>query len=293
MSAMNPIPTTAGASASDLTAGTAVGYETGGRPTTAEAIGDIRNALGRWELWLAMAWQDIRQRYRGSMLGPFWVTINMGIMVGLMSAIYGRLFHTPQSDYVPFLTLGFLSWLWMSNTVAESNMLFVLSGRYIKQTRLPVTLFVFRLLARNLIVLAHNFVVYIVVALVVGLNPGWTALLAIPGMIITMICLFWITLLFAMLSARFRDFPQIINSLIQVVFYVTPILWQPAQLGVKRFLIVDFNPVYYFIEIVREPLMGHLPPVGFWKLTILIMLVITAIVFPLFRRFRGRVAYWV
>jgi ABC-type polysaccharide/polyol phosphate export permease len=276
-----------------MTVGSASGYQTGGSPTTGQAIADIRDAFARRELWLAMAWQDIRQRYRGSMLGPFWVTLNMGIMVGLMALIYGRLFHTPQSEYVPFLTLGFLSWLWMSNTITESSMLFVLAGRYIKQTRLPVTLFVFRLLARNLIVLAHNFVIYIVVALLTGLRPGWTALLAIPGMLITMVCLFWIGMLFAMLSARFRDFPQIINSLVQVVFYVTPILWQPAQLGVKRFLIVDFNPVYYFIEIVRGPLMGHLPPVGFWKLTALIALVITALVFPLFRRFRGRVAYWV
>lgn len=290
---MKPIPSTAGPGAFSVMAGSAVGYETGGRPTTGEAVADIRDGLARRELWMAMAWQDIRQRYRGSMLGPFWVTINMGIMVGLMSLIYGRLFHTPQSEYVPFLTLGFLSWLWMSNTVTESTMLLVNASRYIKQTRLPVTLFVFRLLARNLIVLAHNFVVYIIVALVVGLRPGWGALLAIPGMLITMVCLFWISMLFGMLSARFRDFPQIINSLIQVVFYVTPILWQPAQLGVRRFLIVDFNPVYYFIEIVRGPLMGHLPPVGFWKLTTLIMLVITLIVFPLFRRFRGRVAYWV
>jgi ABC-type polysaccharide/polyol phosphate export permease len=290
---MNPIATTAGPNTSDMIAGSGVGYQTGGRPTTGEAIADIRDAIARHELWMAMAWQDIRQRYRDSMLGPFWVTINMGIMVGLMSLIYGRLFHTPQSDYVPFLTLGFLSWLWMSNTITESTTLFVLAGRYIKQTRLPITLFVFRLLARNLIVLAHNFVIYIVVALVTGLRPGWTALLALPGMLITMVCLFWIGMLFAMLSARFRDFPQIINSLVQVVFYVTPILWQPAQLGVKRFLIVDFNPVYYFIEIVRGPLTGHPPPVGFWKLTILIALVITALVFPLFRRFRGRVAYWV
>jgi ABC-type polysaccharide/polyol phosphate export permease len=290
---MKPIPTITGHVASALSGSSSIGYETGGRPTTAEAFADLGDALHRWELWLAMAWQDIRQRYRGSMLGPFWVTINMGIMVGLMSLIYGRLFHTPQSEYVPFLTLGFLCWHWMANTTTESTMLFVLAGRYIKQTRLPTTMFVFRLLARNLIVLAHNFVVYIIVALIVGLRPGWTALLAIPGMMITMVCLFWISMLFAMLSARFRDFPQIINSTVQIVFYVTPILWQPAQLGVKRFLIVDFNPVYYFIEIIREPLLGHLPPVGFWKLTSLIALVITLIVFPIFRRFRGRVAYWV
>jgi ABC-type polysaccharide/polyol phosphate export permease len=217
----------------------------------------------------------------------------MGIMVLLLASIYGRIFGATQKEYMPFLTLGFLTWLWMANTATESTMLFVVANRYIKQTRLPITLFVFRLLARNLIVLAHNFVVYVVVILIVGLRPGWVAVLAIPGLLLGTICMFWISMFFGMLSARFRDFPQIINSLIQVVFYVTPILWQPGQLGVKRFVIVDFNPVYYFIEIVRSPLMGHEPPAGFWKVTSLITLGITVIVFPIFRRFRGRVAYWV
>lgn len=269
------------------------GFETGGGPTTADAFADIAQAFGRRELWLAMAWQDIKQRYRGSMLGPFWVTISMGIMVGLLGTIYGRLFGTARNEYLPFLTLGFLTWLWMSNTATESTMMFVVANRYIKQTRLPVTLFVLRLLARNLIVLAHNFVVYVVVALIVGLRPGWVALLAIPGMLLCLICMFWFSMFFGMLSARFRDFPQIINSLIQVVFYVTPIMWQPEKLGQKRYVFVDFNPVYYFIEIVRAPLMGHAPPEGYWKVTGLITIAITLIVFPIFRRFRSRVAYWV
>jgi len=269
------------------------GFQTGGGPTTADAFADISQALGRWELWLAMAWQDIKQRYRGSMLGPFWVTISMGIMVGVLGAIYGKLFGADRQEYLPFLALGFLIWQWLSSTATESTMLFVVATRYIKQTRLPITLFVFRLMARNLIVLVHNLPVYVIVALVVGLRPGWIALLAIPGMVLCMVCMFWLSMLFGMLSARFRDFPQIINSLIQVVFYVTPIIWPPEKLGQKRFVFVDFNPVYYFIEIVRAPLMGHAPPEGYWKVTGLITLAITLIVFPLFRRFRSRVAYWV
>jgi ABC-type polysaccharide/polyol phosphate export permease len=280
-------------SASPRSAVHSTSFETGGPPTTAEALGDIGKALRRSDLWLAMAWQDIKQRYRGSMLGPFWVTINMGLMVGLLSSIYGRLFGAAQTEYVPFLTLGFLTWHWMSHTATESTLVFVVANRYIKQTRLPITLFVFRLLARNLIVLAHNFVIYLIVIMVVGLRPGWIGLLAIPGLLLGMICMFWISTLFGMMSARFRDFPQIIASLIQVVFYVTPILWQPGQLGTKRYVLVDYNPVYYFIEIVRSPLMGHLPPAGFWKVTVLITLAMTLIVFPIFRRFRGRVAYWV
>jgi ABC-type polysaccharide/polyol phosphate export permease len=280
-------------SKADRTVRSEFGFETGGSPTTRMALVDISQALVQWELWLTMAWQDIRRRYRGSMLGPFWVTISMGIMVGVLTAIYGRIFRAPAEHYVPFLTLGFLAWLWMANTANESTLLFVTAQRYVKQVRLPITLFVFRLVARNLIVLAHNFLVYIVVILLVGLRPGWVALLAIPGLLLSIICMFWISLLFGMLGARFRDFPQIITSLVQVVFYVTPIMWEPDQLGSRRYSIVDYNPVYYFIEIVRAPLLGHMPPVGYWKLSFLITLGVTLIVFPIFRRFRGRVAYWV
>lgn len=268
-------------------------FETGGRPTTRAAMNDLANALGERELWATMAWQDIKQRYRGSMLGPFWVTISMGVQVGAWSIVFGQLFGAPLSEYIPFLTLGSLVWSWMASTINESTQLFVLAQRYVKQIRLPITLFIFRLLARNLIVLGHNFVVYIAVAAIVGLNPGWYCLLAIPGLFLGIVSLFWIALFFGMLGARFRDFPQIVTSLITVMFLLTPILWQPSQLAGRRYFVVDYNPVYYFIEIVRAPLMGHSPPIGFWKVTVLITVVITAIVFPLFRRFRGRIAYWV
>lgn len=268
-------------------------FETGGRPTTKAAAADLWRALAEWELWFTMAWQDIKQRYRGSMLGPFWVTISMGVQVGAWSIVFGQLFGTELSQYIPYLTLGSLAWSWMAAVINESTQLFVFAQRYVKQIRLPITLFIFRLLARNLIVLGHNFVVYIVVAIIFGLNPGWRGLLAIPGLLLGMLSLFWIALFFGMLGARFRDFPQIVTSIVTVMFLLTPILWQPAQLGGHRYFVVDYNPVYYFIEIVRQPLMGHAPPIGFWKVTLLIAATIMAIVFPIFRRFRGRIAYWV
>ncbi|HLG86476.1 MAG TPA: ABC transporter permease [Alphaproteobacteria bacterium] len=271
----------------------ALAFETGGRPTAKAALGDLGRALAEWELWLTMAWQDIKQRYRGSMLGPFWVTISMGVQVGAWSIVFGQLFGTELSEYIPYLTLGSLVWSWMAAVINESTQLFVFAQRYVKQIRLPITLFIFRLLSRNLIVLGHNFVVYIIVALIFGLNPGWRGLLAIPGLMLGILSLFWIALFFGMLGARFRDFPQIVASLITVMFLLTPILWEPAQLGGHRYFVVDYNPVYYFIEIVREPLMGRSPPIGFWKVTALITAVITAIVFPAFRRFRSRIAYWV
>jgi len=268
-------------------------FETGGPPSARTALADIGQALREWELWFTMAWQDIKQRYRGSMLGPFWVTISMGVQVAAWSIVFGQLFGASLAEYIPYLTLGSLVWSWMSSSVNESTQLFVMAQRYVKQIRLPVTLFIFRLIARNTIVLGHNFVVYIIVALIVGLNPGWHALMALPGLFLGMINLFWIGLFFGMLGARFRDFPQIVTSIITVMFLLTPILWEPAQLGGKRYFVVDYNPVYYFIEIVRAPLMGRMPPIGFWKVTLLITVVVTAIVFPMFRRFRGRIAYWV
>ena len=268
-------------------------FETGGVATTRAALSDLGRAMGEWELWLTMAWQDIKQRYRGSMLGPFWVTISMGVQVGAWSIVFGQLFGASLSEYIPYLTLGSLVWSWMAAVINESTFVFVHAQRYVKQIRLPLTLFIVRLLARNLIVLGHNFVVYIIVIVVFALNPGWHCLLAIPGLLLGMVSLFWIALLFGMLGARFRDFPQIVTSIVTVMFLLTPILWMPSQLGGRRYFVVDYNPVYYFIEIVREPLMGHSPPIGFWKVTLLITAVLTAVVFPMFRRFRSRIAYWV
>jgi ABC-type polysaccharide/polyol phosphate export systems, permease component len=242
-------------------------------------------------MWGRMGWQDIKQRYRRSALGPFWLTLSMGIMCGALGILYSTLFKIEVNDYLPFLCLGLLAWGLVSTIIIEGCTAFIVSEHLIKQIKLPLTIHVFRLVWRNLIIFAHNFVVYIVVAVVFEIWPGTTVFLIIPGLALLILNAVWISLLLGIICTRFRDVPQIISSLIQIAFFMTPIIWKPELLE-RHSGFVLMNPFYVFVELLRAPLLGQSLDVTSWIMAFVITLLGTTFTFVIFSRFRSRIAYW-
>ena len=138
----------------------------------ARARADLGDGLRRWELWGTLGWHDIRQRYRRSTLGPFWLTISMGVMVGTLGFVYAELFGHTLADYLPHLALGLIAWSFISTPILDGCNIFIGSEGVIRQLRAPLSVHVFRLLWRNLIILAHNMVIYVVLLVVFRIWPG-------------------------------------------------------------------------------------------------------------------------
>lgn len=239
-----------------------------------------------------MAWQDIKLRYRGSVIGPFWLTLSMGVMIMAMGLVYSHLLKTATNDYFPFLTLGLLQWTLISTLMQEACTTFIYSNSFIKQIRLPYTTYVMRTLMRNLLVYAHNFIIYIVVALIFGIWPGVYLWLLLPGMILFLLNALWVIMFLAMVCTRFRDITPLITSLVQIVFFVTPVIWTPALLQGHEW-IVELNPFYHMLELIRAPLFGHAPEALTYIYTSATAILGSFGTFLLFRRFRARIAYWV
>src|SRR6266436_4655263 len=213
---------------------------------------DFMSGLAMWRLWGTLGWNDILQRYRRSLLGPFWLTASMAIMVVALGILYAELFNTPIHDFLPYLCVGLLVWNMMSSFLIEGGTLFTGAESYIKQIRLPYSAYVYRSSWSKLIIFGHNFIIYFGVLLYFAIWPGAVALLAIPGLLIVLVNGAVATLCIGMISARFRDVPQLINSVVQIVFFVTPIMWKPELLH-SRAYIAEFNPFYHLMEIVRAP----------------------------------------
>jgi ABC-type polysaccharide/polyol phosphate export permease len=257
----------------------------------ARARADLGEGLRRWELWGTLGWHDIRQRYRRSTLGPFWLTISMGVMVGTLGFVYAELFGQSLADYLPHLALGLIVWSFISNPILDGCNIFIGSEGVIRQLRAPLSTHVFRMLWRNLIILGHNMVIYLIIVLAFSIWPGGAALLAIPGLFILCLNGVWTGLLLGLLSARFRDIPYMIASVIQIVFLVTPILWSADQIANR--VIVEFNPFYHLIEVMRAPLLGHAPPPETWGVALGVTAFGWLVTLAFFVRFRERIAYWI
>lgn len=256
------------------------------------ALADLASGAAMWPLWVRLGWNDILQRYRRSMLGPFWLTASMAVMVIVLGILYAELFATPIHDFLPYVCVGLLTWTLISSFLIEGGVMFTGAESYIKQVRLPYSVYVFRSTWSKLVIFAHNIVIYVGVLLYFQIWPGAVALLAIPGLIIILINGGATTLLIGMISARFRDVPQLINSVVQIVFFVTPIMWKPDLLR-SRAYIADFNPFYHLIEVVRMPLLGGIPSMKTYAALVVITVFNLTVVGLFFSRFRARISYWV
>jgi ABC-2 type transport system permease protein/lipopolysaccharide transport system permease protein len=262
------------------------------RSAAAVAWADAIEGLSLWRLWVTLGWNDILQRYRRSILGPFWLTASMSIMVIALGVLYAELFKMEIREFLPFLCVGLLVWNLLSGFLSEGGTLFTGSESYIKQIRLPYSVYVYRSTWSKFVIFAHNFVIYFGVLLYFQFWPGAVMLLAIPGLIIVLINGALANLYIGIISARFRDVPQVVVSVVQIVFFVTPIFWKPELLQSRAYL-ADLNPFYHLIEIVRAPLLGQMPTAKHYLAVVLITLINLAIASAFFARFRARIAYWV
>ena len=257
----------------------------------AKALGDAAGGIAMWELWSVLGWNDIRQRYRRSLLGPFWLTLSMGVMIGSIGFVYAKLLRQPMLDYLPFLALGLIIWAFISGIVSDSCTVFTGSEGVIRQVSVPYSAHILRMLWRNVIVFGHNLVIYVVVLVLFRIWPDGALVLVLPGFLLICLNGFWIGMLIGALSARFRDLQPIVLNVMQIFFYLTPIVWMPEQLS-DHPEIVQLNPLYHFVELLRMPLLGVVPPLSTWVITVGITIVGYAVTLVFLARYRGRIAYW-
>ena len=263
------------------------------RPSrSALAAADLLEGLRCWELWGAMGLQGLRRGYRRSILGPLWLTISLAVLVTALGLLYGQLFNLPLERYIPHVALGFIAWQFVQAAVNQSCTVFVRHKVWITNARRPLAMFVFKDVWENLLTMAHNGLVYVGVAVIFGVAAGLHALLLVPGLALVVANAVWVGLLLGTVCARFRDVAQIVGSVMRVVFFVTPVIWIPDQLGPRAHLAL-YNPFTYFIELVRAPLLGQGLPAVTWMLVLAVTAAGWTLTWLVFARYRSRVPYWV
>ncbi|MFF1613230.1 ABC transporter permease [Amycolatopsis sp. NPDC058278] len=291
--------------------------------TFSRAFADIKAGFRARELWGHLGWQDIKQRYRRSVIGPFWITITQAVLAVGLGLLYSQLFKLPVEVFLPYISTGFIIWGFIVGCLSEGMETFIANEGLIKQLPAPLSVYMLRTVWRQTLMLAHNMIVYLAVLAIffsalsnkyslLGdgacvpnhiCHPGlsWNILLAIPGFVLLALNAGWVTLLFGIISTRFRDIPQVINSLIQLLFYGTPIVWPVDQLmtgGTREAAswilpIVKINPLYHFMQVVRAPLLGQEFSPGNWIVVGTITVVGWALALVAMRNYRARVSYWV
>lgn len=252
---------------------------------------DLGEGLRLWRLGLTLGWLDIKLKYRGSLLGPFWLTLSTAVMIAALGGVYGTLFHMVLRTYLPFLALSLVLWGAIGNLVSESCNTFLQAETTIRSVRMPFFVYAVRVVVRIAIQLAHNLPVIALVFALFSAWPDMNAWLALPGFLLWLVDAFATCLLLGSVCARFRDIPPIIGSIMQIAFFVTPLVWRPEQLGAKGWWL-PLNPFYSVLETVRMPLLGERPTAVVWEAAGAYSFLLCLASWMLFSRSRGRLAFW-
>jgi ABC-type polysaccharide/polyol phosphate export permease len=223
------------------------------------ALADLRASGRKLGLAWSLAWHDVVSRYRGSILGPFWITLSMAVMVLGIGVVFADLQHLPLKEFMPFVALGVVFWGLISLVIVEGCDTFVRASGMLSQTSLPMFTFLWRTVLRNVVTLGHHLIIILGVLVWFDYWRVMNLPLALAGLALTTLNIAWISLAVAIASARFRDIPQIVASVMQFAIFMTPVFWRPdSRPGVMHFVLV-FNPFFHMLDAIRAPLLGQTP----------------------------------
>ncbi len=220
----------------------------------ARALYDLTSGFLAANVWIALAWHDIKSRYRGSILGPVRISLTLAASMLGIGLLFGDIFNESNHEFFPYVALGLGIWILISGTIVDACNTFIAAGAMIKQNNVPISLQAWRVVLRNLIIFAHNLV--FLIPLLFWSGHAFTAnfLWAGVGLVLIILNLMWLGLFLGVVCARFRDVPQIVASVLQMAMFVTPVFWRPSALSHTK-IIADINPFAHMVDAVRAPLL--------------------------------------
>jgi ABC-type polysaccharide/polyol phosphate export permease len=256
------------------------------------ALIDVVAGIQALNIWGRLGWRDTKRRYRRTLFGPFWSTVSLGLFVVSLGLLWANLWGQNPKTYLPYLTSGMLCWAMFSAICSEGCASFVAQELLIKQLRISYTLLACATVWRNVIVFFHNIIIYVIICLYAGVPFTWATLLVVPGFALLWLNMIWIATLLGAACTRYRDIQQLISNLLQISLFLTPIFWTPEQLKGRAAILVNYNPLYHLIDIVRGPLLGNAPNLLEWIVVLGITLTGWAVTIVVMNKFRHRIAYW-
>ncbi|AHK27757.1 sugar ABC transporter permease [Rhodococcus sp. ACS1] len=269
--------------------------------TFRRAFKDLRDGFAQRELWLSLGWQDIKQRYRRSVIGPFWITIATGVQAAAMGILYSALLDIPLDEFLPYVTVGLIVWNLISASILEGSEVFIANEGLIKQLPSALSVHVYRLVWRQLLLFAHNLVIYVIMLFAFGVwrHLTWMSLAAIPAIALIVVNAAWVSIMFGIFSTRYRDIAPILGSMTLLLFVLTPIMWTTQSLeaqggqAAERVKLAELNPLFHYLDIVRAPMIGQDQQAYHWYIVLAITVVGWTAAILALRKYRARVPYWV
>lgn len=253
-------------------------------------LNDFLKSFNNKDLWIYLAFFDIKMKYRRSYIGPWWETLSAILIIGALGFLWSKIFHIDLLLYIPYFSIGFIFWLFIASQINESCEIFYLHQNVITNIQIPYHSFVLRLALKNLIILCHSFLILIPIILY-SFEPNWFFFTSIIGVFILFFNLIFLSVIIAIFCLRFHDTKYAVGNIIQIVFFITPIVWMPKLIS-DKFWLMEFNPFYHWINLIREPILHKFIPLNSLIFSCSTILLLAIISFYIVGRVKTRIPLW-
>ena len=252
----------------------------------------IKELKKNFQLIFHLAWSEIKARYAHSSIGPFWLVLTTAISVLGLGYVWSILFNQDRTTFIPSLTIGLVIWQFISTCLIEAPTCFNIYSTIMRNYSYPTWIYPTTLVIKNFIIFLHNLIIVGVVLILFPQNLGFANFLIFPSLLLLMILLCQISIVLAFLGAKFKDLSSAINAFMPILFFLSPVLFKPNQLGVKENL-MWFNPLTYLITIIRDPITGNLSELRIYLMTTIFIFITSYISNYFANKYRYKVLYWI
>lgn len=265
---------------------------------------DLAGSIRRLPLAAWLALDDIHGKYRRTVLGPLWIVIGQGAMILGFAIVFSGLFRMDPATYLLYLAAGFPVWTLIAQFLTEMPVAFIGAKGIIESYELPWITHIWRRSFAYILTFFHHILILFVAIAVMSVlfwqgiienppNIGNYAnmLFAIPGLLLVLVAGTGTGLLIAVIGARYRDLQPAMQVASSFLMLLSPVVWRADHLELNTW-IVELNPVYYYLRVVRDPLLGVMPPTHVWTVASVLAVGLFVLGFLAFMFSRSRLYHW-
>ncbi len=239
---------------------------------------DVRDGLRRYQLWMLLAWRDVKRTNIRTRLGILWHTLTFFIVCAGIGFLYAEILGQTKKLYVPYVSAGFLAWNFVNAIFSEGGAVLVRDRGIITQVPTPFTLYVFRFVLTHAVALALNLIGYFMVLLSFGILPKPHVIGLVIAFVFYILTGSALTIIISITSVFQAWLPSLLPSVMRLAFFVTPVIWMPqmilgemdASAGSSivgqslRAVAIYLNPLFHYLEVFRGNLIGYHVSIVSW-----------------------------
>jgi ABC-type polysaccharide/polyol phosphate export permease len=240
--------------------------------------------------WISQSYLEIKIKYRRSVIGPWWITLSTGIIILGLSLVFSGLFNMSASEIIPWIAVSLVIWNYIQMVINDATTLFEVAplGTFKLNPLDIVSINVFK----NIMMFCHNFVIIIFIIIFFKIPVQLISFTFLYGILIILITSISVEIIIATLCLRFRDFVQIVQSLLFLTFIMTPIFWKPEILEGRRSFLVDYNILYHYIETIRSPILYQVINFKSVLIASIATILLVVVAYITFNRTIHKLVYW-